>query len=278
MEKDSEDSQVPLLDEKSESNNMSPTVACHCRNASTPIRPWTKGILFATFSLLAYIAVLLTIVVATGSIHQLSKEQFQPMRDRFTLPRDLLEFEERQGWYPLQFPWNQGPSDALDKIWGDMLYALNIRIKKEEVEFLGLNTTNRVQLNGGDYLGVIGGYHHLHCLNNMRIAIHWDYYKDKYGNFSRQEVFSREHSDHCIDTLRQALMCHANAEVHTAEWLDRAHELGDKELSGQSTTTCLKWESLDKWARPRALRAGEYSFRPGPYYGKVYDHQGPNTE
>ncbi|KAI1459581.1 hypothetical protein F4805DRAFT_67563 [Annulohypoxylon moriforme] len=271
MEKDSEDSEAPLLDQTTESNDMNARVARHCCNASSPIRPWTKAILLVTLSLLVYIAVLLTVLVATHYDQPSTKESFHPMRDRFTLPRDLLEFEERQGWYPLQPPWNQGPSDELDKLWGDMLYALNIRITKEEVDFLGLNTTNRVQLNGGDYLGVIGGYHHLHCLNNMRIAIHWDYYKDKYGNYTRQEVFSREHSDHCIDTIRQALMCHANTEVHTGEWLDRAHELGDKELSGQSTTTCLKWESLDKWARPRALRPGEYSFRPGPYYGKVYD-------
>ncbi|KAI2471404.1 hypothetical protein F4781DRAFT_122986 [Annulohypoxylon bovei var. microspora] len=270
MEKDSEESQAPLLDRSSESDIKSSIVTCYCCNAPTPIRLWAKLALLLTFSLLVYIAILLTVIVVTGSIHPLSKEAFQPMRDRFTLPRDLLEFEERQGWYPLQHPWNQGPSDEVDALWGDMLYALNIRITSDEVDFLGLNTTNRVQLNGGDYLGVIGAYHHLHCLNNMRIAIHWDYYKEQYGNYSRQEVFSREHSDHCIDTLRQALMCHANAEVHTAEWQDRAHELGDKELSGQSTTTCLKWESLDKWARPRTLKAGEYSFRPGPYHGKVY--------
>ncbi|KAI0895815.1 hypothetical protein F4806DRAFT_70582 [Annulohypoxylon nitens] len=271
MEKDSEDSQVPLLDENTEDNEMSPGVTCHRRKTSSPIRRWTKAILLVTFLLLVYIAVLLTIIVATGIIQPLLKEPTDLMRDRYTLPRDLLEFEERQAWYPLQHPWNQGPSDEVDKLWGDMLYALNLRIKKEEVELLGLNTTHRVELNGGDYLGVIGGYHHLHCLNNMRIAIHWDYYKDKYGNYSRQEVFSREHSDHCIDTLRQALMCQPNTEIHTAEWLDRPHELGDKELSGQSTTTCLKWESLDKWARPRALRPGEYTFRPGPYYGKVYE-------
>ncbi|KAI1205414.1 uncharacterized protein F4807DRAFT_471095 [Annulohypoxylon truncatum] len=271
MEKDSEDSEVPLLDQSTKSDGVGPAMTCPCRNASTPIRSWTKAILLVTFSLLVYIAVLLTIIVVNGTAQPVRKELSLPMRDRFTLPRDLLEFEERQGWYALQHPWNQGPSDEVDKLWGDMLYALNIRIKKEEVDFLGLNTTNRVQLNGGDYLGVIGGYHHLHCLNNMRIAIHWDYYKDKYGNYSRQEVFSREHSDHCIDTIRQALMCNTNTEVHTAEWQDRAHELGDKELSGQSTTTCLKWESLDKWARSRALRPGEYTFRPGPYYGKIYD-------
>ncbi|KAI1409006.1 hypothetical protein F5Y13DRAFT_171318 [Hypoxylon sp. FL1857] len=268
MEKNSEDSRAPLLDQNAEIIDMASKTSCNSCRSSTSIRLWTISLLLLTLLLLFYIAVLLTVIVVTGSVRPSPKEMFQPMRDRFTLARDLLEFEERQAWYPLQYPWNQGPSDEVDALWGDMLYALNLRIKKDEVDFLGLNTTNRIQLDGGDYLGVIGGYHHLHCLNNMRIAIHWDYYESKYGNYSRQEVFSREHSDHCIDTLRQALMCNPNTEIHTAEWLNRPHELGDKELSGQSTTTCLKWDSLDKWARPRALRAGEYSFRPGPYYNK----------
>ncbi|OTA91448.1 hypothetical protein M434DRAFT_388647 [Hypoxylon sp. CO27-5] len=268
MEKSSEDSRAPLLDQNAEKINMTSSETCYHCKTSTRIRLWTIIILFATFSLLSYIAILLTVIVAAGFVRPTSNEMLQPMRDRFTLARDLLEFEERQAWYPLQHPWNQGPSDEVDELWGDMLYALNLRITQEEVDFLGLNTTNRVRLNGGDYLGVIGGYHHLHCLNNMRIAIHWDYYEAKYGNYARQDVFSREHSDHCIDTLRQALMCNPNTEIHTAEWLDRPHELGDKELSGQSTTTCVEWDSLDKWARPRALRPGEYSFRPGPYYVK----------
>ncbi|KAI0149950.1 hypothetical protein F4776DRAFT_672105 [Hypoxylon sp. NC0597] len=238
MEKSNEDSRVPLLDQNAENIDMgSRTVCCSCRT-STRIRLWIITILLITFSLLSYIAILLT------------------------------TYTERQAWSSLQNPWNQEPSDEVDALWGDTLYALNLRITKDEVDLLGLNTTNRVQLNGGDYLGVIGVYHHLHCLNNMRIAIHWDYYQAKYGNYSPQEAFSREHSDHCIDILRQALMCNPNTEMHTAEWLDRPHELGDKELSGQSTTTCVKWDSLEKWARPRALRPGEYSFRPGPYYNK----------
>lgn len=50
---------------------------------------------------------------------------------------------------------------------------------EDELRRVGANMTNRVQVNGGDYLGSIGVYHHLHCLNNLRMVVHWDYYKSK---------------------------------------------------------------------------------------------------
>ncbi len=54
--------------------------------------------------------------------------------------------------------------------------------------------TNRVQVNGGDYLGSIGVYHHLHCLNNLRMVVHWDYYKSKWADYPFPEQFDAEHS------------------------------------------------------------------------------------
>lgn len=85
MEKESEDSQVPLLDESTESNEMSSDATCHCRKTSSPIRRWTKAILLVTFLLLVYIAVLLTIIVATGIIQPLLKEPTDLMRDRYSM-------------------------------------------------------------------------------------------------------------------------------------------------------------------------------------------------
>jgi hypothetical protein len=75
-----------------------------------------------------------------------------------------------------------------------MFQALDIRVTPEEVEYLGLNITNRVQLNGGDYLGVIGAYHHLHCLSNLRLAIHWDYYAPIYKDYKYPKAFGIWHS------------------------------------------------------------------------------------
>ncbi|KAI0428593.1 hypothetical protein F5Y09DRAFT_343505 [Xylaria sp. FL1042] len=186
------------------------------------------------------------------------------------VPKHALQLEERPEWYPLRTPWNQKPSDELDAIWKDLLHALNIRITNDEMSFLKENKSNRVQVTGGnqkngyDYVGVLGVYHHLHCLNNLRRVIHWDYYGPKMSGLKHPEGFSKEHSDHCIDAIRQALMCHANTDVYTSEWNYESHNPSTN-IQSRSSTTCVRWDSLNNWARDKALVPGEYHYIRGPY-------------
>ena len=44
------------------------------------------------------------------------------------------------------------------------IVAKNVRITEEEMLLAGENLTNSVQLVGGDYLGIMGVFHQLHCL------------------------------------------------------------------------------------------------------------------
>ncbi len=65
----------------------------------------------------------------------------------------------------------------------------------------------------------IEGLHQLHCLNAVRkgIITNYDYYwGSKYG-FAPPAVFTR-HLNHCIDMLRQHLMCHPDLEPFTFNW------------------------------------------------------------
>lgn len=72
--------------------------------------------------------------------------------------------------------------------------ALNIRIKPAELDRLGENKTNRVRVNNGDYLGALGVFHHLHCLNNLRRVLHWDYYGPRLAHTTHPEGFEDGHS------------------------------------------------------------------------------------
>ncbi|KAI1108251.1 hypothetical protein F5Y14DRAFT_94902 [Nemania sp. NC0429] len=257
MEDSREDSKFPLLEQ---------SVHCDvCHRGPTSKRSWLRSnaLSLGAFLLLLYIAAMLTFVPRGTHQAKVVDELVPQLNDRFTLPHKLLEFEDRIAWLPPHDPsiahWSKGPSQETDDLWDHLLHALNIRVTSDEVAILGLNTTNRMQLNDGDYVGVLGVYHHLHCLNNMRIVLHWDYYKEQFKNFDRPYVFSVEHADHCINTLRQSIMCNANTEMHLGEWLSASANA--KELSGESMATCLKWESLDNWARPRAIVAGQFDYK-----------------
>jgi hypothetical protein len=58
------------------------------------------------------------------------------------------------------------------------------------VDLLRENKTNKLQVDNGDYVGTLGVYHHLHCLNNLRRFVHWEY-REKHGIL---EAFSAAHS------------------------------------------------------------------------------------
>jgi len=71
--------------------------------------------------------------------------------------------------------------------------------------------------------------------------------------------------DHCIDSIRQALMCHANTQLFSFEWNDHVRLPAGPELKTDSVTTCVNWDSLDSWARKRALVMGQFKYRAGPF-------------
>ncbi|KAI1823340.1 hypothetical protein F4861DRAFT_335712 [Xylaria intraflava] len=240
----------------------------HERHRST-IYTWQNSILLVIVSLLGYIAVRVTFF---GSSQCNCQAPTAVDENYVVVPKDVLQYEERPEWYQPRSPWNQEPSEELDIIWTDLLRALNIRITSAEMSYLNANKTNRVQVTGGDhendheydYVGVLGVYHHLHCLNNLRRVIHWDYYGPLLTDAKHPEGLSIEHSDHCIDTIRQALMCNANTGVYTSEWDYETHN-PSRSLETRSSTTCVRWDSLDSWARERALVPGEYKYIRGPY-------------
>ncbi|KAI1737056.1 hypothetical protein F4680DRAFT_430134 [Xylaria scruposa] len=133
------------------------------------------------------------------------------------------------------------------------------------MDMLHENMSNRVHVTGGnrqsdhhDYVGVLGVYHHLQCPNNLRRGIPWDYYGPRMAGLKHLEGLSKERSgklyiissvnshssfysstDHCIDTIRQALMCHANTGVYTSEWNYETHN-PSRSLESRSSSTCVR--------------------------------------
>jgi hypothetical protein len=86
------------------------------------------------------------------------------------------------------------------------LPARNIRITPEEIHSLGANTTHRVRTSNGDYVGVLGPWHRLHCLNVLRRVIHMDYYgprmsEEERGSYLWKQEHSGKYSNAFADVL-----------------------------------------------------------------------------
>jgi hypothetical protein len=161
-----------------------------------------------------------------------------------------------------------------------MFEGLNVRATKEELILGGENFTNQPQLVDGDYAVVPLVYHHIHCLDSIRKLHYIDHYRalnydttTTEGHFGKPyllESFATYNTrlttpDHCLETLRKQVMCHADLAMLSAEWVAPVAEKEHIVLRSNSESTCLRWDPIRSWAMERALDRGSYSIRAGPF-------------
>ncbi|KAF8799223.1 hypothetical protein BYT27DRAFT_7121368 [Phlegmacium glaucopus] len=136
----------------------------------------------------------------------------------------------------------QGLSDDVDRAWG-MLYNHTImKITRSEAILLP-NKTYPIKDQPGYYIAELDVFHQLHCLNNIRRALHREYY-------IKDTDLDEEHVSHCVDSIRQSLMCNADISVNVWQW--------DNDLSvvvGHSTQahSCRNFNKLRDWALERRI-------------------------
>lgn len=93
----------------------------------------------------------------------------------------------------------------------------------------------------GGYLVTLDVFHELHCLNTLRKYI----YRESYPDMHTEDA-QIEHVDHCIDLLRQVLMCHADISLHTYGWRnDYRWPWPNFEIEHE----CRSWDTLMDWAK-----------------------------
>lgn len=115
------------------------------------------------------------------------------------------------------------PSPDVDKAW-DRITQIGIHgISSDDV--LRLNKDPKASIQpppdwdfGQDtpYMAEIDVFHQLHCLNALRkaLVINYEYYWGAKWGFEPPLMFTT-HLEHCMDILRQNIMCHADVDAIT---------------------------------------------------------------
>ncbi|KAG9246876.1 hypothetical protein BJ878DRAFT_246986 [Calycina marina] len=146
----------------------------------------------------------------------------------FVKPR-MTKFNETY-FFETKFPspFYGSPSPAVDDVWRTytmhpMLDGRNgtLAVPRATVEKLGRShepgwMDSMVKLvHGGEerYMATLDIYHHVHCLNMLREVAHPNYYTNK------DPTQMEGHLDHCIETVREALMCNAGTGVAMFHWI-----------------------------------------------------------
>ncbi|KAK0634752.1 hypothetical protein B0T17DRAFT_622765 [Bombardia bombarda] len=158
------------------------------------------------------------------------------------------------------------PRPELDRAWHDLLEATMIRYTDDEL--LLANNATPVRHEDGGYAGGLGISHSLHCLKRLKQYIHPDYY---YNHETQDWAELYSHVDHCPESLRQEILCSADANVYTPQWT--AHSRVKPTVRVPRPHACVDWAALHGWMQGRAARLDDMV---GPPYS-LYDGKGEGT-
>ncbi|OQV01658.1 hypothetical protein CLAIMM_06972 [Cladophialophora immunda] len=150
-------------------------------------------------------------------------------------------------------PWTAEPSDEVDDLWDHFVYRAPMSISEEEFARLDVESKALVRFPpelGGGIWADLEMDHQLHCLDLLRKHTHLKYYESKDISFVNQSNIIRAHLDHCINILRQNILCHADTTLLTYNWI-KGYDSPYPNFNNWHV--CRGWEAIDRWADSVAL-------------------------
>ncbi|KAI1772537.1 hypothetical protein F4818DRAFT_426281 [Hypoxylon cercidicola] len=152
--------------------------------------------------------------------------------------------------FTLTSPYDQHPGPETDKLWHDLVNtgAMFPLTKEEFFEVndspeTGIKFTHDPQ---GRYLGTLASTHQIHCVDSLRKGLwfHYKHYQAAGDSLFIDKDPPEEHLMHCVEMLRNAVMCFGDVSLVTYNW-KRGHE-GPK-ASFKSMHSCQKWNRIKEW-------------------------------
>ncbi|KAH7323545.1 hypothetical protein BKA65DRAFT_511013 [Rhexocercosporidium sp. MPI-PUGE-AT-0058] len=191
-----------------------------------------------------YFSLMLTEPVAVSP-----KIPIKTIQKQFT--NDLLFNSTSQSLYnqaldPSETTYVGSPSPAIDAAWKSLLHAQYVALDTKESEQIPAPHRTPIWYNGEHNFMELSVFHNLHCLNEIRLALDHGHEDTDRGDWMHK---GRAHLDHCVDQIRQALMCHADLTLVPMMPLEGGPEgavLGNGEMH-----TCRDFDAIWAWVEER---------------------------
>ncbi|KAI0599848.1 hypothetical protein F4775DRAFT_548513 [Biscogniauxia sp. FL1348] len=173
---------------------------------------------------------------------------------------EIIKF---QGGFEANNVWKGAPNKELDQAWDRLTRANFSGVDGEVLDRLGVPRTavRYAEEDGGQYMVLIEVVHQLHCLNVIRMYTYREYYsrpENRPLEFTDREGTVRMHVDHCVDMLRQVLMCQADVGLVPFYWVE-----GQGPNENFSTPhRCRRLDRIMEWAQRHPVPAREPVSRP----------------
>jgi len=105
----------------------------------------------------------------------------------------------------------------IDLKWHDLLENISLRATDEELAMNHNHHSSVPLLDGGGQLVWLEASHHLHCVKMLRQWVYRDVY---FAGVSGMPLLKMErHIDHCLEMLRQVVMCRPDTSLTTFLWV-----------------------------------------------------------
>lgn len=173
-----------------------------------------------------------------------------PMFDRIEMP---LSIKQVNGTFIDSEPpsiWRMDPSPEVDAAWSRIANVGMSAITRQDIEKVGKDPSisakwpESIGLGSEAYMANIDIFHLIHCLNEIRKDLNFDYYFAGRWPDGKPSAWRRKHTAHCFHLLVQHLMCHADVDIITYQWTDAQYNAyPDFGVYRQ----CRDFEALLKW-------------------------------
>ncbi|KAK1752308.1 hypothetical protein QBC47DRAFT_390241 [Echria macrotheca] len=157
------------------------------------------------------------------------------------------------------------PRPELEEAWQDILAYQDFHVNADELgEFRGQKSLIELS-DGSGYYMTVAFQHALHCVQRL----HRYMYKEHYHNgLSEDDQFSlRQHTEHCLDWLRQYVQCNADTTLIPIRWAESIPGPVSKDWGKHQ---CVAWEPLREFLKSRSFNPRQPGLLVHPYFGDPY--------
>ncbi|KAJ5837119.1 hypothetical protein N7447_003145 [Penicillium robsamsonii] len=179
---------------------------------------------------------------------------YSPLMEGFNMDSRVVRVNGSLDW---PSPYRGPPSAEVDAAWNRISIIRPLDIQLTPDEFLRLDSDPETAVqnapeHGGQYFLVPQSTHHFHCLNLLRKSTRFkfDYYDAFDPDFTKNRDMFETHLDHCVEILRQFIMCHVDVGVVTSHWVE-----GRKKPWPNFNTehVCKDYDQVLKWTEQHQL-------------------------
>ncbi|KAM7186184.1 protein of unknown function (DUF3328) domain containing protein [Rhypophila sp. PSN 637] len=205
----------------------------------------------AGFTISLIITNLVTLALWLSSLHRIDRW----LRDTTNL-HDERAFLVGPAQVPISYetrrfshiPLERGPggAHAADEFWHKVVSVGLTRLTTEQAALGGLGDgkTSREWNTTDSYVGVMGTFHQLHCLARARYAI---LFPGRMKEFDGERT-AQIHLAHCLDYLRQIIMCHGDVTIEPVGWDKKTLTYIAEPEKMQVVRQCRNFDEIYEWA------------------------------